>query len=169
MTISTSDPRGKDKVTEEDLVNDEKALGLIGLYLSEKFQDLIIDCVTCNEAWWRIKDHFDQLSGSSKIVLLCQLFDAKLKNGESLLVYLDSIVRIHKKLLRYGVNFSEFIICGKIISGLPHSYSAIAQALMQVSENQLTLAYLRQQFALEESRKKLSNGSTTNHTGAMPT
>ena len=45
-TISTSDPRGKDKdkVTEEDLVNDEKALGLIGLYLSEKFQDLIIDC-----------------------------------------------------------------------------------------------------------------------------
>ena len=154
-TVKLVDMDGKSKDKDLD-VEDEKALGLIGLYLTEKFQDLIVDCMTCNEAWWTIKKHFDQLSGSSKIVLLCQLFDAKLKSGESLLQYLDSITRIHKKLMRYGVIFQEYIICGKIISGLSSNYSSIAQSLMQVPENQLTLSYLRQQLALEESRKKLS-------------
>ena len=90
------------------------------------------------------------------MVLQVQLFKAEMKEGESLLTYLNKIIRIRDNLRGLNLEVQEFMVCCKVISSLLPQYNAIAQTLMQTDDHILTLSYLRAQFALEDSRQILT-------------
>jgi hypothetical protein len=165
--VKGSDPgKGKDKKKTEDgdwFIGDAKARGLIGLYVHSDLQPVIEYCESAFNTWWALNEHFQLIAKSSKIFLQVQLFKAEMKSGESLLQFLNSIIRIRNNLRGLGMVLDEFMVCCKVISSLSSQYTTIAQSLMQTPDANLTLTYLRAQFALEESRSKLSgNGGSGN-------
>jgi len=157
--VKGKDPKGviQDKGKEATwLIEDSKARGIIGLNVSTDLQPIIDGKFSAFEAWWAIHEYFERLSKSNKVVLQVQLFKAEMKEGESLLTYLNKIIRIRDNLRGLNLEVQEFMVCCKVISSLLPQYNAIAQTLMQTDDQILTLSYLRAQFALEDSRQILT-------------
>jgi len=155
-----SDPmHGKDSSSDKDaihFINDSKARGIIGMYVSTDLQPIIDAHSTAYTAWWAIFDYFNAMAKPNKIVLQVRLFQSKQKATDSLLQYLNSVVRIRDHLRGLNVEIPEFMVCCKVVSSLLPQYNPLAQSLMQTDENIMSLSYLRGQFSLEDSRQKLS-------------
>ena len=132
--VKGKDPKGviQDKGQEATwLKEDSKARGIIGLYVSTDLQPIIDGKFSAFEAWWAIHEYFERLSKSNKVVLQVQLFKAEMKEGESLLTYLNKIICIRDNLRGLNLEVQEFMVCCKVISSLLPQYNAIAQMLMQ--------------------------------------
>lgn len=70
--------------------------------------------------------------------------------------YMDRITFIVDKLNRLGFPTADDDVCYKILASIPEKYKPITMACMQVDSDKLSVAYLRGQFALEESRASIS-------------
>jgi transposase InsO family protein len=143
----------KDGNWEED---DEKALALIGLSISSKFYSKIGEATTCFQAWHKLKKYFTQVSTGNIMLLKCQFYEARMAPNDSLLGYLDQVVRISERLKGLGSITDEKEICYKVLGSIPKEYNPITMACMLLPQEQLTLSFLRHQFSLEQSRASMS-------------
>jgi len=73
--------------------NDSKARGIIGLAISADIQPVIENCPSAYEAWWALADHFALVAKSNKMYYQVLLFKTEMKSNETLLGYLNSIIR----------------------------------------------------------------------------
>src|SRR5262249_40890352 len=117
---------------------------------------------TCKEAWAMLKKDFLETSNSQKLVLKCQYHEAKQGDRESLSKYLDRVVYLEERLRELGVETKQQEVCYKILSSIRDEYRVITMSCMQLSEEKLTISYLRQQFALEESRSNFKGQKQQN-------
>jgi len=90
-------------------------------------------------------------------------------NNESLLTYMDRVLSITERLAAMGGYTNEMETCYKILSSIGSTYAPITMTCMQVSQDRLNLAFLRQQFSLEQSRSTMSlNGRQAGATAQNP-
>ena len=132
--------------------DDSKAIAIIGLNVSQKYFSTIKNCSSCKEVWISLKKHFAETSNSQILLLKCQFYESRMQNNESLSKYLERIIEIDDKLKNLGVETNEREVCFKVLSSVREEFNAITMMCMQLQLEKLTISFLRQQFAIEESR-----------------
>ena len=69
-------------------VNDPQCQALIGMHVPPHLSGNISSCKTARESWQALKKVFYETSNATKLLLKCQFFEARMKEGENLMTYL---------------------------------------------------------------------------------
>src|SRR5262249_16843282 len=149
-------------IREEDIApselkwstDDEKAIAYIGSHVDTKYYSAISEGKSAYLVWEKINKLFEGLNTANKLVLKIEFYNASQQPNESLLKYLDRIILITDKLKDLGWQTPESEICIKVISSIAPEYKPIQMACIMLSEKDLNVNYLRQQFALESKSSK---------------
>lgn len=124
----------------------------------------IRDLGSAYEMWVKLKEMCLTAEVGNLIILYKEFFELTLKKDEQLISFLSRVQNILDRLIDLGEDLTPALVCYKVLSSLGDKYNALTQGLFQVPKQSLNMDLLRQKFALEDSRMKVTAMSTNNNT-----
>jgi len=124
----------------------------------------IRDLGSAYEMWVKLKEMCLTAEVGNLIILYKEFFELTLKKDEQLISFLSRVQNILDRLIDLGEDLTPALVCYKVLSSLGDKYNALTQGLFQVPKQSLNMDLLRQKFALEDSRMKVTAVSTNNNT-----
>ncbi len=115
--------------------------------VGESYKLLLKNCTTSFEMWETLKKEAGNQELGSILLLVRQLMDMRI-NARFILI-LDKIDCAGDDSLR----IPPLIQCFLVLCSLPPEFDMLSQSISLVSKNELTMDYLRQKFAVEDSRR----------------
>lgn len=138
---------------------DKKAKSYLLMSLDNQHVKLVLSCSTAKEIWDRLSAIHKQKSSTSKIVLQTQFFDARMNQGEKVAEYISRIEYLASQLKDAGEEVKDSTLVGKIVSGLPETYSSFMSSWMGMDAANMTLNNLLPRLMAEEAIKQKFDGA----------
>lgn len=144
-----------EKPSEEPTSRDaEKAFSTIVLSISSSLLYLITSCKSGNEAWEKLKTHFDRSTTANKLYLKKAYFRCQMSEGSKVEDHLRKMKELTDAMAAIDVVIHEEDQVITLLGSLPPSYSTLVTALEARSED-LELEFV-QQALLNEQQKRTS-------------
>lgn len=150
-TVKDSKPESAD-ITSAWMRKDEKARAMIGLALEDSQLSHILDAVSANEMWEKLKGYHERGSLSNKIHVLRRLCSMRLEESGNMSDHLMKIAESVHRLTRMGEPLKEHLVVAIVLSSLPESYNPLVTALEGRPEEDLKLEYVKGKL-LDEWRR----------------
>ncbi|MGZ7209761.1 MAG: hypothetical protein ACXVHV_07785, partial [Methanobacterium sp.] len=136
--------------------DDEAAIGFIGLSVDPIYYSTVKEAESAYQVMSKLEELFEGKNNANKFKLKEEYHNMRQKKNESLTNYLERVKLVNDKLVAVGSDpIKEYDICVKIITTLLGENTPIKMACLMLKEEELTLNYLRQRFAME-----MPNGNT---------
>lgn len=150
----------KDLITENDDTGNMKlkiqqnldaAMGTIQLAMSPAFQERTRNCNTAKEIWDNLGTYFKGKEAINTTSLIESLVSEKLKENESVDVWLKRKRELQRRLTAQGVPVADKLLSGLIIQQLPESMTLAKKILRQRKD--LVLDEVEQVLQDEETER----------------
>lgn len=133
---------------------DQKARATIGLLLSRSQHGLIRNTKTAKDVWVNLKKQHEKKSLTSKVHLLKRICDLKFKAGDDIVEHLIEFEDLFEKLANAGTKLDNDLQVVLIFRSLPSSFDALTTTLENRSEDELTLALVKDKIINEVQKRK---------------
>lgn len=162
-------PRPTAAATGEDLPTiqaawdekNDKALGLMTIYISSSLQFLIGNTTTAAAAWKAIKDQYAKPGAVGAFVYFQQLFNTRFDDAQPLCPQITALEEIRSRTVDAGIAISDQFAALIIVNALPNSYQTIASTLLATVTDLSTLkpADVIPKIIEEEARRQASKNA----------
>lgn len=142
------------------LSKSKKALACMALMMEDDQAILISGCKGGREAWYVLKNHYQQSTISFKIRILKRLFKMQLPVGGNMQEHLNTILVMVKELHDRGGDLTNEQV-SIMLASLNHEYEALITAIEAWEESKLTMAAVKSKLLEEFDRKKESSSHST--------
>ena len=148
-----------DNIVAEWQTKKDKAMGIMSIHMEDEQQNLIDDVYDPHDAWNNIKTHHQKDTLVQKLRLRRQLYQMSYAEGQSVLVYINSVKDVAKQLIAIGVNIPDTELAQVLLMGFVKvpGYSPLLTALGTVNPENLTAVYVTTKLLEEEERQKDCN------------
>ena len=147
-TASDADRSTADKA----LLNDQRALALIGLSVEDCYLPTIGECTTAKAAWDTLAKMYTAQSNARLLQLKRQLSTLSLDPAEPLAKYVARAQAIRDQLKVAGSSLDDLDLVLAVLDGLPQEYDTVRTALLTASGD-LKLADVLSKLLLVEQRE----------------
>lgn len=147
----TSSPTAKEKK------NDQKALEMICLSISDNQIIHVKDCETAKDAWNTLSEFYEKSTFVNKLFLRRRLMSKRLEAGGDLEEHVNDIIQMADQLKAAGEKFEDRDISNIILCSLPDSFEPLIIALESRDEEDLTLEFVKARL-IHEVVKHRENG-----------
>lgn len=159
--IESEKPEGDGNDLRVYLSKSKKALACIALMIEDDQAILISGCKGGREAWFVLKNHYQQSSISFKIRILKRLFKMQLPVGGNMQEHLNTILVMVKELHDRGADLTNEQVVSIMLASLNHEYESLITAIESWDETKLTMASVKSKLLEEYERKKESSNQST--------
>ena len=163
---SEEEPTTGDDAKKDYQRRKQKAFSHLALGVSSELVYLISDCEEPNEAWKRLKEHFERDTVANKLFLKKQYFRSVMREGELISNHIKHMKELTDKLAAIKAPISEEDQVVTLLGSLPDSFENVVTAL-EARVDDLTLNFVHQ--TLINAEQKRSASSTTTDTTLMST
>lgn len=118
--------------------DDEAATGIICLYVTDQYVDVVMGCGSAKAAWEKLRTLFEGKSSMRKVQLRRQLQGLKMTRGEQLPSYFARARQLRDELKAVGADVAEDEVVNIALAGLPESFKA-ASTVLQLGWEELEL------------------------------
>ena len=110
-------------MTAEDCRStNEIACSTIRMHLPENFYFSMARETTTFSLWEKLQAIYEKKSSSSKLILIKQLFNMKMKETDPTTSHINTFIRVLSELSSQGINFEEEVKALALLSSLPTSW-----------------------------------------------
>ena len=133
----------------------DKALGIIQLYVAQNLKHHVNDKSTALEAWDALKDEYEKPGAVGAFVAFQKLFNAQLNDSSALGPQLDAIMEASNQVNAAGIEVKEQLVALLMVNCLPKSYQSIASTILatHADVSKLKPSDVRPKIVEEESRR----------------
>lgn len=154
LWMTVKDPKPEPEgITSAWNRKDEKARAVIGLALDDSQLIHVMEAVSANDMWEKLKSYHERGSLSNKIHVLRKLCSMRLEENGNLSNHLMEASELVHRLARVGEMLKEHLVVAILLSSLPESYNPLVTALEGRPENDLKVDYVKGKL-LDEWRRK---------------
>lgn len=154
-TVKNDKPESAE-ITSAWTRKDEKARAMIGLALEDNQLVHIMEALSAQEMWEKLKGYHERGSLSNKIHVLRRLCSMRLVEGGNLSDHLMEASELVYRLARMGESLKEHLVVAILLSSLPDSYDPLVTALEGRPEEDLKLDYVKGKLMDEWRRKNVN-------------
>lgn len=144
----------KEKSKEAAQKSAKRCRGLIIQKIAESHLEYIKDKTSAYDTWETLKQTFERKSVANQIrlkrKLLCMKFNSSQESLENHILKFDRIVR---DLKSSGSTMEENDVICHLLLTMPSEYDAVVTAIETVSQNQLTLSFVKGRLFDEEAKR----------------
>ena len=101
---------------------DEIARSTIRMHLAENVYFSMAKETTTHSLWEKLQAVYEKKSSSSKLILIKQLFNMKMKEIDPATSHINTFSRVLSELSSQGINFEEEVKALALLSSLPASW-----------------------------------------------
>lgn len=147
----------------------DKALGIIQLYVAQHLRHHVDDKTTALDAWNAIKDGYEKPGAVGAFVAFQKLFNAQLSDASPLGPQIDALLKAANQVNAAGIDVKEQLISLLIINCLPKSYQALSSTILATTPDIKLLkpSDVRPKIVEEEVRRQ-SNRLQVNRISKAP-
>jgi hypothetical protein len=147
---------------EED---DNKAMGLIALNISETYREKIRNATKSKQAWKTLEEFFEAKAPFNKVHLLLQLVSLKLTEGGDIEDYVRKKMQFQRRLENCGLKLPEELMTVLLLIGLPNELSTLRRILE--TDDNLTLDKVERELQNETIRRSSSSENSNQNSAIM--
>lgn len=133
---------------------DQKARATIGMVLSRSQHGHIRATKTAKEVWKNLEKQHEKKSLTSKVHLLKRICDLKFQEGDDIEDHLVEFESLFEKLANAGTKLDDDLQVILVFRSLPSSFDALTTTLENRSEDELTLALVKDKIINEVQKRK---------------
>ena len=147
--------------------NSQKAFSTLALSVSSGLVYLISDCDKPDDAWTRLRAHFERDTIANKLFLKKRYFRTVMKDSTAVEQHIKHMKELMDKLAAINAPISEEDQVVTLLGSLPSSYDNVVTAL-EARVDDLTLDFVHQSLiTAEQKRKEQATSNTTPSDAAL--
>lgn len=139
---------------------DDKARATIGLLVEDNQLIHIREAKNAKDAWNALKGYHEKSTLSTRVILLKSIVNQRLDESGDMEEHVSRIINKMNKYAALGEPLTNTLQIAIILGSLPSSYDTLVTALESRSEDELTLALVKEKLIDEYKRRKNSNDET---------
>ena len=155
-------------ITEADHPKSAVVKGILGLAVSEKYQDLVDTANSAKAAWDALEAKFAAKNNARLLDLLREFSNLQMASGESTDDYVSRAKSLSSALEAAGEKVSDRQIVAQVLNGLGREFNNLVDILTEKAE-QPTLEKVQDSLRQHENRRlkqdRSSSGATTSGRG----